>query len=116
MVYAELCIFFKDRNTLESFLSDFNIYLKVSNEQSLFAASKAWKKYLKNRGKSIQCTTCGNKMNLSCDKCGSSLQRKHIISDFIIGAHAQELCDTLITRDRGIYKNYYKDLVLNYGT
>jgi hypothetical protein len=33
------------------------------------------------------------------------------LSDFFIGGFASARCDAIITRDRGIYKKYFPDLV-----
>lgn len=52
-------------------------------------------------------------MTITCTECSQPLTRRHIISDFIIGAHAEVLADILLTRDRGIYITYFKDLQLN---
>ncbi len=49
-----------------------------------------------------------------CKKCGARVSyRYHIISDFIIGSHALLQSNILLTRDRGFYKDYYKDLMIN---
>lgn len=114
-VYSELSTFFTRKRELDAFLEDLNITLKSSTRDSLFTAGEAWKEYLRTRDPDIQCTACGNRMKVNCAECGQLLTKRHILSDFIIGAHAQVLADTLITRDRGIYKGYFKDLTLNFG-
>ncbi len=38
--------------------------------------------------------------------------RDRIVADFLIGGHAQEQCDRLLTRDRGFYRKCFKGLKL----
>jgi predicted nucleic acid-binding protein len=36
--------------------------------------------------------------------------RDRIVADFLIGGHAIVLCDRLLTRDRGFYRDYFNSL------
>jgi predicted nucleic acid-binding protein len=37
---------------------------------------------------------------------------KRVLSDFLIGAHAQHHSDRLLARDRGYYRDYFSGLLL----
>jgi predicted nucleic acid-binding protein len=52
---------------------------------------------------------------LEAAKCWAAYRKKsktrdRIVADFLIGGHALVLCDRLLTRDRGFYRNYFKSL------
>lgn len=113
VVYAELAGLFERKGELDKFLDDFGITLTLSNQQALWEAGKAWNIYTAKRDKQIQCAGCGEKFILRCKSCSSIIvSRQHIISDFLIGAHAKVLADSLLTRDRGYYRTYFKALPL----
>ena len=111
VVFAELGSQFKSFNDLNRFLRDTGIILVQSNEDSLFEASRAWKKYSQRKKNTIVCPSCGRNQTLACDTCQKIISfRQHILSDFLIGAHAKIQANRLITRDRGFYRTYFKDL------
>ena len=99
IVYSELASQFPLSEELELFLQDTGINLQHSNRKSLSIAGERWEKYAAGRSQSLQCSNI-----ISC--------RQHIISDFIIGANALAHADLLLSRDRGYYKTYFKELVV----
>jgi predicted nucleic acid-binding protein len=114
-VYAELASQFDSAQEIKNFLSDTGMKLVYSNEDSLYLAAERWKDYSRKRKKKgkLQCPACGQKMQFFCSKCKRPfLFRQHIISDFIIGAHAITHADLLLTRDRGFYKTSFNDLMI----
>ncbi len=111
VVFAELGSQFTSLPELTNFLSDTGIRVVSSNEQSLFEASIAWKRYAARKKATLVCPVCEKVQKSVCVSCGNTLSyRQHILSDFLIGAHAQIQADKLVTRDRRFYRNYFKGL------
>jgi predicted nucleic acid-binding protein len=87
IVWAETCAVFP---TPEQFMEKMEI-LGVSyqsiDRQTAIMAGKAWHAYRQAGGK-----------------------RSRVVADFLIGAHATQNCDRLLTRDRGFYREYFQGL------
>ena len=113
IVFSELVSQFPSADELELFLEDTGIHLQHSNRKSLSLAGERWKKYAAMRSQLLQCPVCGSKFSIECPECSNIIScRQHILSDFIIGANALTQADLLLSRDRGYYKTYFKEMVV----
>lgn len=75
--------------TLEEFFSDLQITFVPSSVESATLAGQMFRRYLERGGK-----------------------RGRVVPDFLIGAHAQVHAQGLLARDRGYYRDYFRDLRL----
>ena len=114
VVWAELASQFVEQTEIEAFLRDTGIRRVPATEDALFAAGLAWKTHRKRRGDEWRCAACGTvQPEGQCAQCGARLRgRQHIVSDFLIGAHALHQADRLLSRDRGFYATYFGELTL----
>ena len=87
LVYAELVPQFVDRMKLDEALTRLNVRISPIDDEVAFLAGTRWLKYRIAGG-----------------------TRERMISDFLIGAHAELRSDRFLTRDRGFYKTHFPNL------
>ena len=92
IVYAELCAHFRTQRQCDEFLAENEIRAEALSAPSSFLASRTWRNYRLQGGK-----------------------RNRILSDFLIGAHAQLQASRLLSRDRGFYRQMFPSLLLCMG-
>ena len=87
VVYAELTAAFADRATIDRALREINATTSPIDTDIAFEAGVRWKRYREAGG-----------------------PRTRIITDFLIGAHALAVADTVLTRDRRFFGTYFPEL------
>jgi len=113
-VYGELSGRSATQERFEALLAELHIAFVPSSTAALYRAGEAWRLYTSRRPDGLQCPACGTRNGAPrCEGCGESLRpRQHIVADFLVGAHALEHADRLLTRDRGFYAAYFPELRL----
>jgi predicted nucleic acid-binding protein len=87
VVWAETGASFPEPATAKAALTSLRIDFSPLDASISLATGRAWRTYRKAGG-----------------------SRERVIADFLIGAHGMAKADRLLTRDRGFYRRYFKDL------
>lgn len=111
LVYAELATLITDAGQLDAFLKALGAKVEPFTQQALLYAGKAWGIYTERRPGKMVCPACGTQVEVTCRACGRELNmRQHILTDFLIGAHAQTQADLLLSHDRDFIRRYFSSL------
>ena len=84
-----LSVYLPETALSDEFLESNDIRVEPLTRKAHFLASRAWRMYRRSGGK-----------------------RSRILTDFLIGAHAQEQATRLLSRDRGFYRELFPSLTV----
>ena len=92
VVWAEASSHFTDKVQFRKVMSDFGIAFSAMSDSAAIKAGELWNNSRRE------------------DKRRGKIARTAITPDFMVGAHALEFADALITRDRGFLRKWFKTL------
>ena len=90
IVWAEVSATFGDDQPCGPILSRLGLQFGPVSTAAAERAGRAWRTYRARKGS----------------------RKERMIADFLIGAHALDSADRLLSRDRGFFRSYFPELVL----
>lgn len=87
LVYAELAAFAEEQSLLDALLAELAVQVAPVGRPAAFTAGRMFAEYRRAGG-----------------------ERRAIVADFVIAAHARHHSERLLTRDRGFLRSYFGDL------
>src|SRR3972149_6240772 len=88
-VWAETAVAFPGEKPFLDAMRAIGVTFSPIEEPAALRASASWRLYRSRGGK-----------------------RERVVADFLIGAHALVQCDRILTRDRGFYRDYFRELTI----
>ena len=90
VVWAEVSASFGDNQPCAPILSRLGLDFEPVSAAAAERAGRAWRVYRVRKGS----------------------RRERMVADFLIGAHALDTADRLLSRDRGFFRTYFPELVV----